>query len=102
MLAFLDLSVAFHTIDHSILLTRLSQSFGVNSSALEWFRSYLTDRKQFVVYDKQPSTICAVKFGVPQGSVLGPLLFILYTADLASIIHKHGVKSHFFADDSQV
>ena len=76
--ALLDLSAAFDTIDHSILLTRLQYSFGICDLALAWFRSYLTDCKQTVYVNGIYSDPSALMYGVPRGSVLGPILFVLY------------------------
>lgn len=73
-LLILDLIAAFDTIDHSILITRLETIFGVSDSALKWVKSYLSDRKQFVVMGDCKSEVSVVHSGVPQGSVLGPLL----------------------------
>ena len=86
---FLDMTAAFDTVDHSILLQRLERSYGVSGNTLNWFISYLSDRHQSVrIRDKQ-SPSCHVPYGVPQWSVLRPLLFILYIADVASIPEKH-------------
>ena len=102
-LVLLDLSAAFDTIDHSTLLTCLRNWFGVGGSVLNWFTSYLTDRYQSIKIGSTLSDVCKLLFGVPQGSVLGPLLFSLYTTPLSLIISKHkGIKFHFYADDSQV
>ncbi len=93
----LDLSKAFDTIDHGILLQKLSH-YGVRGIALDWFRSYLSNRTQFVEYCNIQSTSQTITCGVPQGSVLGPLLFIIYTNDLPnSLIHS---KCILFADDT--
>lgn len=102
VLALLDLSAAFDTVDHDILLQRLSKSFGVRGRALEWFRSYLSCRRQYVRCRDVSSAMVDVLCGVPQGSVLGPILFILYTADLPSVIIPHGLSVHQYADDSQI
>jgi len=89
------LSYAFDTVDHDILLTRLSRSFGMRGDALSWMRSYLSGRIHTVRFGGTESSSRSMLCGVPQGSVLGPLLFILYTADLGSIADRHGVYSHF-------
>ena len=102
-LTLLDLSAAFDTIDHSILFHRLHECYGINGLALSWFESYLSDRTQSVKVGSVLSHPMDLKFGVPQGSVLGPLLFSMYTNPLSSIIQSHrGIKHHFYADDTQL
>ena len=99
-LALLDLSAAFDTVDHAILLRRLRESYGISGGVLAWISSYVTDRQQSVCHGGTSSAQEYIMFGVPQGSVLGPLLFVLYTADLVSLIADHRLHSHLYADDS--
>ncbi|KAK6181917.1 hypothetical protein SNE40_009694 [Patella caerulea] len=101
-LVLLDLSAAFDTIDQSMLLKRLSSRLGVNGAALDWFRSYLTDRKQEVIIDGIRSKQKCLRYGVPQGSVLGPLLFTSYTTPVADIMRRHDLDHHMYADDTQL
>jgi hypothetical protein len=101
-LCLLDMSAAFDTVDHDILIRRLENRFGISGSALGWFRSYLTDRS-FEVSDgdsssKKVQLVCSV----PQGSVLGPLLFVLYIDELVDIAKSMGLEIHIYADDTQL
>ena len=101
-LTLLDLSAAFDTIDHTILLRRLDDWFGVGGKALDWFKSYLTGRSQRIKLGNCLSSKSDLSFGVPQGSVLGPLLFTLYTTPLSSLISGYSIPHHLYADDSQL
>ena len=102
LLTLLDLSAAFDTIDHRILIRRLEESFGIAGTALAWFESYLSDRSQRIVVEGHMSDKFSLKYGVPQGSVLGPVLFSLYTQPLSTVIRAHHVEHHKYADDTQL
>jgi len=79
LIGLLDLSAAFDCVDHALLLQRLQHTFGLSGTVLRWLTSFVTGRSQQVAYGGHLSTTQSVLFGVPQGSVLGPLLFVLYT-----------------------
>ena len=96
---YLDFFKAFDTVDHNILLNKLNHC-GIRGAALNWFQSYLLNRKQFVTYNGSKSCTKILKCGVPQGSILGPQLFLIYINDLAAIC-KHTMPI-FFADDSNL
>jgi len=102
VLVLLDLSAAFDTLDHTILIQRLQNFFGIRDTALAWFHSYLSQRTQRVVISDEESDPAPLQFGVPQGSVLGPQLYSMYTAPLSKEVQSHGVNHHFYADDSQL
>jgi hypothetical protein len=101
-LTLLDLSAAFDTVDHDTLLRRLRETYGLHGNVHNWFTSYLGRRTQFVRRGGTRSLPTRVLYGVPQGSVLGPILFLLYTADLLELIKSHGLHPHLYADDTQV
>jgi hypothetical protein len=102
VLLMLDLSAAFDTIDHRILLQRFDQTFGIKGQALNWFKSYLEDRVQTVAVADTVSNDQRLDFSVPQGSVLGPKAYCMYTKPVGDIIRSHGLIHHCYADDTQL
>ena len=104
LLVSVDLSAAFDTVDHDVLLimNRLEHRFGIFDSALSWVRSYLTNRSQLIVIGNGKSSRFDLNCGVPQGSCLGPLLFSIYTSELFTIIKQHLPSVHCYADDTQM
>ena len=102
LMALLDLSAAFDTLDHDILLKRLDLTFGVRGVVLAWFASYLKNRIQSVTIDGHLSTPQSLQYGVPQGSVLGPVLFTLYSQPLSDILTTHICDFHKYADDTEL
>ena len=102
LLVALDISAAFDTVEHPVLLRRLEACFGVTGSALSWISSYFSDRSQFVRLDSFLSPVESCFCGVPQGSVLSPLLFVAYTAPMSTIADHFGVQYHQYADDTQI
>jgi len=102
MLTLLDLSAAFDSVDHDTLLKQLQKSYGLDGVVVSWFISYLAGRTQFVKSSASTSMPSAVLYGVPQGSVLGPVLFLLYTADVLQLVKSHQLQPHACADDTQI
>ena len=96
------MSAAFDTVDHDILLEQLATSFGMTGLALAWLRSFPTGRSQQVSFNGGLSSIGLITTGIPQGSVLGPLLFLLYSADVPLIANQHGLGIRCYADDGQI
>jgi len=98
----LDISAAFDTISHSVLLQHLQAEFGLTSTALDWVSSYLSDRQQYVKIGHHSSGLFDCCSGVPQGSVLGSLLFAAYVSPVGSITESLGVRYQQYADDTQL
>ena len=102
LLVLLDLSAAFDTVDHNVLINRLYTKCGISDVALMWFESYLKDRSQRVIVNGAESSNFDLKFGVPQGSCLGPLLFTIYAGELSEIVKSHLPTVMCYADDTQL
>ena len=111
LLVLLDLSAAFDTVDHHLLLStvdhhlllsRLKSKLGLSGTVLQWFTSYLANRKQQILINNTLPSEQEIQWGVPQGSVLGPLLFSIYLLPLGDIIRKHNLIYHIYADDVQL
>lgn len=101
VLIMLDLSAAFDVIDHPILLKRLEYSYGISGSALTWFRSYVSNRSQRVAVRSAFSDYTSLNFGVPQGSVLGPRKYCMFSKPIGDICKRHNMLYHGYADDTQ-
>ena len=102
LLVLLDLSAAFDTANHAILLNRLKSSFGISGSALEWLASYLSNSSHRVSFEGTLSESHQLSCSVPQGSCLGPLLFTVYASKLFDVIKGHLPHVHAYADDTQL
>ena len=96
-----DLSAAFDIVDRSVLLRRLQTSFGISGAPLDWLKSYLSARSRVSIPGALSDSL-PLDWGVPQGSCLGPLLYIIYSSKLFNIIERHLPNSHCYVDDSQI
>ena len=101
LLVLLDLSTAFDTVDHNILFSHV-KNLGVTDVALHWIRAYLSDCSQCVCINGVRSSKFPLCCCVPQGSVLGPILFSIYTLSLSTVLDKHNLCHHFYANDTQI
>src|SRR6218665_414657 len=101
LLAVFDVSAAFDTVDHQILINRLSVSFGLFGLPLDWITSFLAGRSSCVVLGTSRSPWALALFGLPQGSALAHLLYLLYTSDIGNLLYSNGVLSQLYADDTQ-
>ena len=102
VLALLDFHSAYDTIDHHILVHRLHTDIGYTDTVLQWFSSYMTDRTHYVSLSNHCSAFAPVHSGLPLGSVLGPMIFIMYIKPLSAIIDSHSIIHHSFAEDLQL
>ena len=102
VLVSLDISAAFDMVRHEFLIDRLRDEFGITGAALRWMCSYLAGRSQYVKLGNHGSRTVGCDSGVPQGSVLGPILFSVYVSPIADVVAGHGVGFHQFADDMQL
>ena len=98
----LDLSAAFDTVDHSVLLHRLKMRFGIKGRVLMWFKSYMAGWNQFVCLNGTSSSRSDLLYGVLQGSVLGSILYLLYTSPLGEVTRRHNMKYYFYTEDSHI
>jgi hypothetical protein len=101
-LVLLDLSAAFDTVTHNILFDRMEKEIGLKGSALTWLKSYFTGRTTSVCVNGVHSPNCSLDYGLPQGSIVGPLSFTVYTLPIGRIIQEHGLSYHLYADDVQL
>ena len=99
-IVFLDIRKAFDSINHKILLRKLKNQFGIHDIELKWFESYLTNREQVCLENGHTSLPKKIRCGVPQGSILGPLLFLLYVNDMPD--HSKKTTPYLYADDTQI
>ena len=102
IMVFLDLSAAFDTIDHDLMLKKLRNIYLMDGNTLKWFKSYLENRQSYVKIDDHLSRGRRSRSGVPQGTILGPILFSMYIQDVHNIISSHGLQYHIYADDIQI
>ena len=102
LMPLLNMSAAFDTVDHDLLLKKLNCTYGIRGVTLNWITSYLVGCTLSVKIDGSTSAETLLSHGVSQGSILGPILFILYTGELESIVRAHGLLTYSYADDNQI
>jgi len=102
VLVLLDLTAAFNKLDHAVLLSRLEECVGIQGKALNWFRSYLTERSMAVKFGQFTSSSTPLTCGVPQGSILAPTLFSLHMLPLGDIFRRYDIAFHCYADDLHI
>jgi len=102
LVVLLDLSAAFDTTEHTTLLDIFQTKVGIIGTALNWHKTYLSERSYRVVTGEAESNVMNLDCGLPQGSSLGPLKFIIHAAEMQEVVNRHGISFHGFADDSQL